>query len=627
MQTYNDHYRVLVIKPPYQYIPIGIAYVLSCLKQADIHFDFFDLHRIPNIDWHSMFTQAEYLAVTTGGLVGDFKDIQTICSHSKTYLPETPLILGGGITHDLSDDLLFKHLGIDFLIRGEAETSLPELLKAIIRGSTDFRNCRGLIYKDKADGNLIKKPACRLNLISEDTLPAYDEIDILYYMNSWKHSTFGKFRAIPILTGRGCKGRCSFCSPTMGKFRARRIENILREILVYQKKYNPEIFVFLNEIMFETEDQILLFCNEYSKIPDAKPWICLLRADLDPSILYPMKQAGCFGLNIGVESGSDKILKRMNKGTNVSQISKFIRAAQDAGIIVEASAILGCEGESEEDIRATIDFYINEKILHPAIQFTVAYPGTRIYKNALKNGLVQDEWQYLQKLSFGLGPNDPTVCCNNYLNISQIPDDDFWRTQFREYIRYTHYLYEQCAAKNMHRTYIAADTTQITGQCPACNCNIEISVQSYGYKCNNFLHIHHSCPQCKTKVFFNPFVLEGLQSHADNLNQHLMRAKRPLIYGANENAVALFLYGILDLPLDRLIGFVDPCRDTKQDKFFFFPRLSVNQISELAPDFILDVESFNSHLGFFENSSQQLPHVENLLPKNFYMKNITQSSE
>ena len=112
-----------------------------------------------------------------------------------------------------------------------------------------------------------------------------------------------------------------------------------------------------------------------------------------------MKEAGCVSTSIGIESGSDRILELMRKGTTAEQVKIFYRMAREAGVPCTGSFMVGNEGETEKEIRESIDMVLSEGMNADA-GLTSSYPGTLIYKSALKRGLVNDEWAYLQKFKF-----------------------------------------------------------------------------------------------------------------------------------------------------------------------------------------------------------------------------------
>lgn len=625
MSTYDVKGKILIIKPPHHYMPIGLAYVLGCLEREGIPFDFVDLFRFPKTNLKDILLKDNYFAIATGGLVGDFRYIHQIILFCKNIRPGIPFILGGGITRDLSSDLLFSRLPIDYAVLGEAETSLPHLLYVISEGVYDrLDDCNGVLFRSPDGNEIVRKSPLRLDLDKDDPLPAYRHIDVNSYMTLWNHYTYGKMRAMPVLTGRGCKGRCSFCSPTLGRFHARKIEYIIREIQEYYDLYHPDIFEFLTEIMFETEEKMAEFCKEYKKLPFSTPWVGCLRVDIDPEILYVMKDAGCICVNIGIESGSDRILQMMKKRTTIEEVTRFIRTAREVGIFLDAAAMLANEGESIAELRATMDIFINEDILRPAIQLPVAYPGTLIYKNAVKRGLIQDEWEHLNKVIFGIGPKDPDVCKKYYVNISDIPNDMFWPAVYQEYRRYMNHLYRRCSAVNMSKELDPeSESISITGHCPECHKLLRVN----GKYSENFLNMVEKCPDCKIDVYFNPFDFEETREHALSLNRLLREADRLVIYGTNENAYALFIYSVLDIPFDRVMGFVDPEGKKNSDLYFYFPRLTVEDMYELNPDIILKVDSPRSPVPLPAKGALQNPRVVSLAPAEWIAQNQEQGYE
>ena len=378
--------KLLLIKPSYEHTPIGMAYVMGVLQKEGISFDFHDMNLNRNKCIQDVINNEDYFCVATGGLVGDFHDICKIIWESKKTNPNIPVILGGGITNDVVPDLLFKTMPVDYAVRGEAETALPGLLKVLLGKDHNIHACCGLMFKDKTSGQIVKTTLKMLDLDNHDPLPLYKYVDMEHYINNWNHPTFGKIRAMPILTGRGCRGRCSFCSPTLGRFRKRKYDDVFAEIEEYNQRYKPEAFMFINEILYQTTEEIIEFCKQYRKLSDSKPWMCLLRADIDPTVFPFMRDSGCFGINIGIESGSDKILKSMRKGVDKAQVLNVIRALKKTDFVIEFSFMLANEGETEEDMKSTIDLLIEEEIVYHTIGLTSAYPGTKIYRNALKRG-------------------------------------------------------------------------------------------------------------------------------------------------------------------------------------------------------------------------------------------------
>lgn len=611
----NKNRKMLVIKPDYPHMPIGMAYVLGVLEREGINFDFHDMYVDSSKCLSDVISQDAYFAIATGGLVGNYNEIKQIAFESKKIHPNVPLILGGGIGKDISSKRLFEWLPIDYVVLGEAETALPGLLNVILARNQEIDECCGLIYRNPENGEIIKKAVKKLDLEKEDPMPAYKYIDVKFYLDSWEHLNWGKKRTMPVLTGRGCKSCCSFCSPTLGRFRKRKCENVLKEIEEYNRLYDPEAFVFINEILYETDDQIIEFCKRYRKLPNYKPWMCLLRADIEPRVFPVMQESGCIAINMGIESSVDRVLANMKKKITRAQILPAVRTLQKTDLSVEFSFMLGNEGETEEEIRATIDFLIDEKVIYHTLVLTVAYPGTLIYKNALLHGRIDNEEEYVKNLIFGLGPTVPNLCSMNYLNISAMPDKIFWKAIFNQYRRYAVFLYKTGMAKDLQKEIdLDYDLIRFSGLCPKCGKSIKVQ----GVYSENFLNIKEKCPGCSITVYFNPFALPEYKEQYNNLRKAIDGADSIVINGTNGNAYALYLYDILSIPAEKIVGFIEPRNYLPNNPFFQFRRINRENIKQLKPQLIvnarypandqyLNLYTETKHLGKFSNSLEQLP--------------------
>jgi anaerobic magnesium-protoporphyrin IX monomethyl ester cyclase len=415
--------KILLLKPPYFHIPLGLAYVMANLEKHKIEFDFIDTaFETPN--YRKLLKGNDYIAVASGGLSAEHLFFRQMISKVRSKKPDIPIILGGNITKDLNSEILFDKtkFGIDFGIIGEAETSFPFLIGKLLAGSNDFSDVPGLLYKDKVQNKIVRNNPKRFDVETENTFPAWHRIRIENYKNT-EIPFVGKQEFMPIVTGRGCVGVCSFCSPTVGAFRKRPLKHIMEEIEFMFSHYDFSLLMFLNEMFYDTKEDIHAFCDAYKKVTNRKPWVCSMRADVDVDIetFKAMKDAGCVMTSAGIESGSDKVLQIMKKQTTTDQIKRFFRNVKQAGLPCCGTFMLGNEGENEEDLKQTIDMVTSEEMDCDG-SVANAYTGTLIYKNAIKRGLIKDEWEHLQR-SGRWGNYFYALMRKLYINISDIPDD------------------------------------------------------------------------------------------------------------------------------------------------------------------------------------------------------------
>lgn len=599
--------KLLVIKPLFSAWPPGFAYVLACLEANNIPFDFIDASSSQNWkkDMKIMLNNNNYFALATGGLIGFFRFFQEVSYIKHKCCPDVPLILGGNITKDAGNSLLFERIGMNFGILGEAETSLPGLINKILNGNDEIGNLPGIIYKNN-NGDIVRNPPQRLDLKKDNIMPAWHNFDVDYYIKSCTSPFIGhNLNFMPILTGRGCVGKCTFCSPTIGGFRKRPMEHVIYEIEHITSKYNFDKIMFYNEVFYPTSREINDFCRQYKLLKNKKPWIAQVRvsANIDIDTLIQMKEAGCIVSSAGIESGSDRVLNLMNKRTTSEQIRIFFRNAKMANIPANGTFIVGNEGETEEDIKRTIDLVIEEEI-NTGESLMYVYPGTAAYDNALKKGLIKNEMDHLKKATkIYTGLFSPNVK-ENHLNISNIPDDQFLDIAIREVRRYNTFVFNRypvqelsCKIEIKGREVIMV----MDGKCHECGFDVRntyniINALEYigflGLGAND----RYICPKCFKQLSFNIYSCKEmieLMKHLCFLKEQISQKNKIIICGINGDATFILRINLLDLDYKKIHGFIDVTKQYRDKYYVNYPVFRVKDIMNLNPDCILMVDSIS----------------------------------
>ncbi len=170
-----------------------------------------------------------------------------------------------------------------------------------------------------------------------------------------------------------------------------------------KSKYNIDIFGFQDELLFASKKQIQKFCEHIKKLN--VNWYGDSRVNVvDKECIQLLKDSGCINISFGVESGSQKILKSMNKGTTLQQIERAIESCLDLDLTPGMGMILGYPGEDIHTIHETIDLF--KKLGYPALKFRyiTPYPGSTLYNDCIKDGTIKNEKEYLESLGDGTGP-------------------------------------------------------------------------------------------------------------------------------------------------------------------------------------------------------------------------------
>lgn len=569
--------KLLLVKPHYYHIPIGFAYVLATLEKHGFSYDFFDL-ALTKLNLNRELAAGKYYAAATGGLVSDYRFFHEFIKACKKTAPELPVILGGNITNCLSDDLLFHRLGADYAIQGEAETALPALLRHLQSSPQPPKGLPGTAFLDPESGETIRSRPIPLDLQANDPRPAWKLINHEFYIGNSKHHAFAPGKTfLPILTGRGCSGRCSFCNPTLGRFRPRRVECILDEMREAATQYSFDVFNFATEVFFARQEDILEFCARYKEQGFSKHWFCSLRIDVGPEALEAMKDAGCVGVSIGFESASDTILKRMRKGITSEQGRAFVGIAKKLGLPLECNIMVGNEGETLEDLRASFSMMRRERV-DANVNLTVAYNGTAIFRRAVERGDVASEHEKALGERYP-GLYSPEMSESRYLNISAFPSlGRLHQAAMREYRALTGELMPRYASQPVLRLYGGAP--RLLWKCRVCG---EENDMNATWRQFDGLVRRRFCGRCWNFSYISILPENVRRAVA----KKLARYSRVAISGDGHNTTSLWAYPLEGLDMDGIVAVAAKTAPSRGDEFFFLPRLPLTEALTLMPDALL----------------------------------------
>jgi len=276
----------------------------------------------------------------------------------------------------------YLEAGADFILVGEGEDTLADVLR-MINGEIDLRpvDIPGLAFLD--NGDLVttgRRPVIRR--VDELPLPAWDLIDLVRYRHIWQCS-HGR-RAINLVTTRGCPYHCNWCAkPIWGqRYNARTPRNVVAELTWLKQLTDFDYIWFMDDIFGLKPGWIARFADELEAADLRTSFKCLSRPDLllRAGEVEALSRAGCDVVWMGAESGSQKILDAMEKGTSVENILSACAALRRQGIRVGLFIQFGYPGETQDDIRETVAMI--RKVMPDELGISVSYPlpGTRFYE-------------------------------------------------------------------------------------------------------------------------------------------------------------------------------------------------------------------------------------------------------
>lgn len=277
---------------------------------------------------------------------------------------------------------LYLEKGADFVINGEAEQTLMELLEALEKAAETFDAIKGLAYMDNA---ALRKTPPRPVMKEWESLPfpAYDLVDIERYRSAWL--THAGYFSLNVATTRGCPFHCNWCAkPIYGnRYTARSAAHVVRELKQLQDQYKVDHIWFCDDIFGLKPGWVRAFADAVRQEGVSLRFKIQSRADLllEEDNIRDLARAGCESVWMGAESGSQKILDAMDKGTTVAQIAQATRLLKQHGIKPCFFIQFGYLGETKEDIRLTIRM-IKELLPHDiGISISYPLPGTGFYEN------------------------------------------------------------------------------------------------------------------------------------------------------------------------------------------------------------------------------------------------------
>ena len=276
---------------------------------------------------------------------------------------------------------LYLQQGADFVLLGEGEETLAELMAVLERREDrSFESILGLAWQD-SPGELLQNPR-RPDITQLDRLPfpAWDLVDVARYERIWmrRHGFF----SMNMVTTRGCPYHCNWCAkPIWGqRYNSRSPENVVEELCWLKAQYRPQHICFADDIFGLRPGWIERFGQLVQQRDGRIPFKCLMRPDLVTApVVEGLSSAGCQTVWMGAESGSQKILHAMDKGTTVGQIGQARKLLDEAGIQVGLFLQFGYPGETRADIEATVQMV--RDLLPEDIGISVSYPlpGTKFF--------------------------------------------------------------------------------------------------------------------------------------------------------------------------------------------------------------------------------------------------------
>ncbi len=413
--------KILLIYPPlidYSYYgkepvidafpQVGLSYIYSYLKQNSYDCKLYDFF-YDSWDYIKTVLKEEKADIIGISCLTESRINALKLVHYIRKIKKNTIIIFGGHHSTYMCDQLLNNYKIDYIVLGEGEHKLLKLIMAI-EGKIPLDTVNGIAYKK--NNQIIKISRNDDFIIDLDVLPfpyseeqlhifkKYPPLNEIYpkELESLSHLPFiyKKGRGVIIITSRGCPFNCQFCASSKfwgKKYRFRSPKNVVDEIEFYNKKLGFKFFRFWDYAFTIIPERSINICK---KIIDRNLKIfftCQSRADIiSEELVFWLKKAGCIFISIGVESGSKRILKNINKNLSLNSILNAFSICKKLDLMAIPFIMVGNQGETKSTIRKTINLL---QIIKPSkiiITKTMVLPGTDLYKLAKKQKFIDDDY-------------------------------------------------------------------------------------------------------------------------------------------------------------------------------------------------------------------------------------------
>ncbi len=404
----DDISRIASLVPP-----IGIASICAYLMQRNIQCDIIDCYASPNADKKIK----SYLKTERPGFIGfscatsTFYDGVRISKFAKTIIPEIKVVFGGAHVSALKESILENFKSIDYVVVGEGEQTLNELMKA--GGDNNISDIKNIVYRD--NGNIVFTGYGKKQLdLDSLPLPAYEKLEGYpekYQLPIFDYPTTPNSSCV---SSRGCPYSCSYCDRSVFRksFRFNSAEYLYDHVKYLNQHFGTRHILFYDDQFTFNKKRIMKFCDLMISGNLKMTFNCAARAEhLDAELISAMKAAGCWMISLGIETGDENLLAQHRQNADLKMMREKIELIKKTGIRVKGLLMMGLPGETEQSILKSKKYVYSL----PLDEFNLAkftpFPGSPIYqqiKAGAPLGTFEEDWEKMDCMQFMFIPNGMT---------------------------------------------------------------------------------------------------------------------------------------------------------------------------------------------------------------------------
>jgi len=381
--------------------PVGLAFILSAVKKANIELDLYDMDAhdlsVDNLREH---LQKKYDIVALGTIVTALKLVRDIALLVRESNPVATIIAGNSVATSIPE-MLLRNTEVDIAVLGEGDVTIVDLLR-VLDTNAALDQVKGIAFL--RDGEFVKTSTREpIPNLDEIGFPNWDLFDLSRYNEHMLKPVMDDSIAsivYPLNAARGCPFACTFCYHVFKgqHYRKYSEEAVMQEFTRLHDKYRATFIFFWDELTFPNITAVEKMVTRLEQLPFRVGWDAITRADLfrqaNMPIVQRMRDAGCKSISFSIENASPAILKAMNKKIQIDRVVEHCETLIGGGVTPLTSIIFGYPQETPETIRMTLDLCERCNI-YPSVGFLQPLPGTPIYEWAVQYGYIKNELEYL----------------------------------------------------------------------------------------------------------------------------------------------------------------------------------------------------------------------------------------
>lgn len=377
--------------------PISLSLIAAVLERENFQVKLYDCIA-QKINWPSLAEiikkEKPFLLICNTATPSIQSDL-SLALLAKEIIPTIKTAFFGIHVSALSDECFTMQPEVDFIIRGEPEMTTKQLV-CYLRDGSKIDEVDGISYKSngKVKHNKDRKP---IENLDELPYPSWHLVDIGCYPMPLSGEPF-----LMVATSRGCPHKCIFCAAKEyygASLRLRNPKSVADEMVWALDNFGVDQFLFWSESFTLSKKFVKGVCDEIIATGKRFRWVCNSRTDsVNRELLSLMKEAGCWMIGYGIESGNQEILEMVGKSTTVKQAENAVTWAKEVGLEVTGHLIVGLPGEDEKTINETIQFAKQLKLDYAQFYCAVPFPGSRLYSIAKNNGWINtNDWRMFEQ--------------------------------------------------------------------------------------------------------------------------------------------------------------------------------------------------------------------------------------